>query len=132
MAHTIVIFGASGDLTSRKLIPALYELHRKRRMPERTRIVGSSRTAFSHQAWRDRLAESTAKYLGVRFDRQIWEDFASSIFYHAGDVTQPDDVASLGRVWTKSNGRRGHAPVLSVHSARILRAGRVEPGSRPA
>jgi len=34
MTHTIVIFGASGDLTSRKLVPALYELHRKRRLPE--------------------------------------------------------------------------------------------------
>ncbi len=44
MAHTIVIFGASGDLTSRKLIPALYELHRKRRLPEDIRVVGFSRT----------------------------------------------------------------------------------------
>ena len=44
MAHTIVIFGASGDLTSRKLIPALYELYRKKRLPENTRIVGFSRT----------------------------------------------------------------------------------------
>jgi glucose-6-phosphate 1-dehydrogenase len=95
--HTIVIFGASGDLTSRKLIPALYELHRKGRLPRGTRIVGSSRTAFSHQAWRDRLAESTAKYLGERFDRRVWDDFATSVSYHAGDVTQAEDVASLGR-----------------------------------
>jgi glucose-6-phosphate 1-dehydrogenase len=97
MAHTIVIFGASGDLTSRKLIPALYELYRKRRLPAGTRIVGSSRSGFSHEAWRDRLAESTAGYLGDRFDRGVWNEFASSIYYHPGDVTQPDDVASLGQ-----------------------------------
>ena len=40
MAHTFVIFGASGDLTSRKLIPALYRLHQKQRLPDETRIVG--------------------------------------------------------------------------------------------
>ncbi len=97
MNHTMIIFGASGDLTSRKLIPALYELHRKQRLPAGTRIVGSSRTPFSHEAWRDRLADSTAEHLGQRFDRSVWDDFASSIYYHAGDVTQPDDVVSLGR-----------------------------------
>ncbi|MCL4206262.1 MAG: glucose-6-phosphate dehydrogenase [Pirellulaceae bacterium] len=97
MAHTIVIFGASGDLTSRKLVPALYELHRKGRLPDGTRIVGSSRSGFSHEAWRERLVESTAGYLGDRFDRGVWNEFASSIYYHPGDVTQPDDVASLGQ-----------------------------------
>ena len=64
MAHTIVIFGASGDLTSRKLIPALYELHRKKRLPENTRIVGYSRTRFTHEAWREKLAETTAQFVG--------------------------------------------------------------------
>ena len=45
MPHTFVIFGASGDLTSRKLIPALYQLARKNRLPKETRIVGFSRIA---------------------------------------------------------------------------------------
>ena len=52
MPQTIVIFGASGDLTKRKLVPALYELHRKGRLPAETRVIGFSRTAFSHDAWR--------------------------------------------------------------------------------
>jgi len=60
MAHTIVIFGASGDLTSRKLIPALYQLHRKRRLPADALVVGSARTAYSDEAWRDELGKSTA------------------------------------------------------------------------
>ncbi len=60
MAHTIVIFGASGDLTSRKLIPALYELHRKKRLPENTRIVGFSRTKYQ----RRRLARETCRHDG--------------------------------------------------------------------
>ncbi|MFM8804269.1 MAG: hypothetical protein ACKOK8_10230, partial [Planctomycetia bacterium] len=47
MSHTIVIFGASGDLTSRKLVPALYNLMRSGSLPKETRIVGFSRTPMS-------------------------------------------------------------------------------------
>ncbi len=53
MAVTLVIFGASGDLTSRKLVPALYQLARKGRLPEQTAIVGFSRTPFADDEWRD-------------------------------------------------------------------------------
>jgi glucose-6-phosphate 1-dehydrogenase len=95
MSNTIVIFGASGDLTSRKLVPALYELHRKRRLPEPTRIIGFSRTPFSHEAWREVLAESTARHVAGKFDRPAWEAFAPSIFYHPGDVSRADDFVSL-------------------------------------
>lgn len=95
MAHTIVIFGASGDLTSRKLIPALYELFRKGRLPKGTRIVGTSRTEFSDDAWRDQLAESTAKFVGDRFDSEKWQEFASSIFYRAGDIGQAESFVAL-------------------------------------
>ncbi|NLY00974.1 MAG: glucose-6-phosphate dehydrogenase [Rhodopirellula sp.] len=95
MAHTIVIFGASGDLTSRKLIPALYELHRKGRLPKETRIVGFSRTPLAHDDWRNRLAESTARFIGDRFDASAWQAFAPSIFYHAGDIGNQEDFVSL-------------------------------------
>jgi glucose-6-phosphate 1-dehydrogenase len=95
MAHTIVIFGASGDLTSRKLIPALYELYRKKRLPEKTRVVGFSRTKFSHEAWRDKLGETTATFVGEKFDEALWREFAGSIFYHPGDIANGDDFAAL-------------------------------------
>jgi iron-sulfur cluster assembly accessory protein len=55
MSHTIVIFGASGDFTSRKLIPALYSLAHKKRLPEDTKIVGFSRSPFAHDEWRKKL-----------------------------------------------------------------------------
>jgi glucose-6-phosphate 1-dehydrogenase len=94
---TIVIFGASGDLTSRKLVPALYELHHKQRAPKDMRIIGFSRTQFTHEAWREKLADSTAHFVGSRFDRQVWETFASMIFYHSGDIGAVDDFAALGK-----------------------------------
>ena len=95
MAHTIVIFGASGDLTSRKLVPALYELFRKERLPENTRVVGFSRTEFSHDAWREKLAESTKQFVGEDFDADVWIRFASAIFYQSGDAGKSEDHAAL-------------------------------------
>ncbi|MCA9240347.1 MAG: glucose-6-phosphate dehydrogenase, partial [Planctomycetales bacterium] len=95
MPHTFIIFGASGDLTSRKLIPALYNLRRKGRLPEDTKIVGVSRTEFSHDQWRKSLAESTAKFAGDAFDSECWEKFAQQVFYQPGDVSTADDFAKL-------------------------------------
>ena len=77
--HTIVIFGASGDLTSRKLIPALYSLYRKKRLPEPVRVVGFSRTPMSDEQWRDRLAETTAQFTGGEFTAESWQSFARGI-----------------------------------------------------
>lgn len=95
MPQTIVIFGASGDLTSRKLIPALYELYRKRRLPEGTKVVGVSRTPFSDESWRAKLAESSVKFLGERFQQATWDAFAAGVHYQPGDILKPEDILSL-------------------------------------
>ncbi len=95
MAHTIVIFGASGDLTSRKLIPALYELHRKKRLPEDTRIVGFSRTKFTDDAWREKLAETTAEFVGKTYEPDLWRQFAQSISFLPGDLSTSEDMRAL-------------------------------------
>jgi glucose-6-phosphate 1-dehydrogenase len=96
MQYSIIIFGASGDLTTRKLVPALYELFRKRRLPDAVRIVGFSRTPFAHDAWRAKLAESTAQFVGGSFDRESWEAFAPSVFYQPGDIGRQEDFRELG------------------------------------
>ncbi|MEE2706075.1 MAG: glucose-6-phosphate dehydrogenase, partial [Planctomycetota bacterium] len=98
MSHTIVIFGASGDLASRKLIPALYRLAGKNRLPQNTRIVGFSRTAFSHQQWRNLLAETTEQFSGTAFNQQDWNRFAQTLFYQPGDITRADDFENLNEV----------------------------------
>jgi glucose-6-phosphate 1-dehydrogenase len=95
MPHTVVIFGASGDLTSRKLIPALYLLHQKGRLPKETRVVGVSRTPFTHEAWRKDLEESTRKFTEKEFDAEKWNAFASSVFYHRGDIDKAESFQSL-------------------------------------
>lgn len=95
MAHTIVIFGASGDLTSRKLVPAIYSLFKKNRLPEKTRIVGVSRSDFEHQQWRDALRDSTKQFAGEGFDAESWSAFSESIYYQPGDIQQPNDFRRL-------------------------------------
>ncbi len=97
MPHSIVIFGASGDLTSRKLIPALYLLHRKGRLPKETVIVGVSRREYTHDQWRAMLAETTAQFTGSGFETGAWDEFAKSVYYHPGDVKDSDDLRGLAK-----------------------------------
>ncbi len=95
MPHTFVIFGASGDLTQRKLVPALYQLFRKNRLPPDTSVVGFARTAYSHDAWRKLLAESTAKHAGKDFTPELWSKFAAHVFYQPGDIGDAGDFTKL-------------------------------------
>ena len=95
MAHTIVIFGASGDLTSRKLIPALYSLFKKGQLPEQTRIVGVSRSKFEHQEWRDALRTTTAEFAKSLFENDAWQTFSENIYYQPGNIKEPEDYRAL-------------------------------------
>jgi glucose-6-phosphate 1-dehydrogenase len=98
MPHTIVIFGASGDLASRKLIPALFSLFRKKRLPERTNIMGVSRTAFTHDEWRQKLTESTQQFAKNEWNAAAWKQFAPSIYYQPGDLKTTADYAKLSQL----------------------------------
>jgi glucose-6-phosphate 1-dehydrogenase len=97
MPHTFVIFGASGDLTQRKLIPALYQLFRKTRLPADTRIVGFSRSEYSSESWLKYLSENAAKHLGQDFDSAVWQQFSQIIYYHPGDIGRAEDFNRLGK-----------------------------------
>lgn len=117
MCTTIVIFGASGDLTSRKLIPALYRLFQKGRLPEELRIVGFARSRFSHDAWRQALAESTAKFTGDDFDRDTWARFSATIFYHPGDIGNPENFILLRRLLDEVESRGSSVRIFYLATA---------------
>ena len=101
MPHTMVIFGASGDLTSRKLIPALYRQFQRGRLPKPTRIVGVSRSPFSSEDWRNQLTETTAKYVKGEFDNDSWKAFSNEIYYHPGDIGNEEDFQKLSAFLTE-------------------------------
>jgi glucose-6-phosphate 1-dehydrogenase len=117
MAHTFTIFGASGDLTSRKLIPALYELARKERLPPETRIVGVSRTPYTSEAWRELLAKSTAEFVGPGFDQATWDRLAPAISYHPGDVNRAGDFDALARYLDELEGPGGATRIYYLATA---------------
>jgi glucose-6-phosphate 1-dehydrogenase len=95
MADSIVIFGASGDLTSRKLVPALYRLFAKGRLPEDARIVGVSRSNYEHQQWRDSLRDTTAEFAENLFNGETWDAFSRNVFYYPGDISKRSDFDAL-------------------------------------
>ena len=87
---SVVIFGASGDLTKRKLIPALFRLAFERRLPAGFAIVGTSRTDMTDDAFRAKMRESTVQFLeDSPFHEDLWNDFAKGIYYVSGDLKDP-------------------------------------------
>jgi glucose-6-phosphate 1-dehydrogenase len=93
--NTLVIFGASGDLTQRKLIPALFNLYRKGRLPRDTRIVGFARRPFNHDEFRARLQAGVQQFASEAFEDSTWESFAANLWYARGDLDAPGDYESL-------------------------------------
>jgi glucose-6-phosphate 1-dehydrogenase len=92
----VVIYGANGDLTKRKLMPALYRLAYEGRLAPGFAVVGVSRTAMSNDEFRDRMHESVKKFLeDSPFDEDLWRSFAQGIYYVAGDVSDPASYADL-------------------------------------
>jgi glucose-6-phosphate 1-dehydrogenase len=80
----------------RKLLPALYRLAYERKLPAGFSIVGNSRTAMTHEAFREKMRTSVEKFIeNSPFDAALWEDFAKGIFYIAGDISDPKCYASL-------------------------------------
>ena len=94
-APTIVIFGASGDLTSRKLVPALFNLYRKKRLLQNVRIIGFARRAMSDEDFRERLKEAVVRFNRAGFDSGAWDVFAPSIRYCRGSLEDPGDYQKL-------------------------------------
>lgn len=94
-AATIVIFGGSGDLARRKLVPALFELHRQGLLAPSTAIVGFSRSVGSDEAWRDDLAKAFDEHGGAARDPEAWREFAARLFAFRGDLASDASFAGL-------------------------------------
>ena len=87
--NIIVFFGASGDLTKRKLVPALYKLKKERKLPPETTIVGIARREWSHEYFRDQMRQGVTEFSDGIEDEESWDEFAKGLFYCAGDIDNP-------------------------------------------
>ncbi len=92
----VVIFGASGDLTKRKLIPALYNLALEKRLPERFAVVGYARSEMSHEEFRAKMREGVKEFsrTGLK-DEAVWQQFASTLYYVRGGYDEGEGYERL-------------------------------------
>src|SRR4030095_1529842 len=90
-ACVVTIFGASGDLTKRKLIPALYNLALEKRLPERFAVVGYARSEMTHDNFREKMREAVKEFsrTGLK-DKEVWDRFASTLYYVRGGYDEND------------------------------------------
>ncbi len=103
----LVIFGASGDLTQRKLVPALYKLRRERRLPPETTIVGVARRDWSDEYFREQMREGIEQFSDGIGAEELWQDFAQGLFYCSGDIDNPESYQKLKDLLTQLDGKRG-------------------------
>ncbi|MCH7766775.1 MAG: glucose-6-phosphate dehydrogenase, partial [Acidobacteria bacterium] len=95
---TLVIFGASGDLTRRKLIPSLCSLFCKGKLDPEVQIVGMARSNLTDQEFRDSLAPDRGTFEDFSPDPDEWTEFASRIHYCSGNVSSTDDLRGLEEI----------------------------------
>ncbi|MFV2064872.1 MAG: glucose-6-phosphate dehydrogenase, partial [Chloroflexota bacterium] len=91
----VVIFGGTGDLAHRKILPAFYNLRRAGLLPLETSIVGYSRRPYSDQAYADEMREAVVEHSRNPVERALWDDFAQMLHYQQGDFSDPASYARL-------------------------------------
>src|SRR5262249_30095824 len=92
---SVVIFGASGDLTQRKLVPALYNLRHDRLLPDGCALVGFARRPKSDAQFRDDMRGGVADHSRSSIDAAVWEAFAAGARYHKSDLDDRGGYRSL-------------------------------------
>ncbi|MEE9261311.1 MAG: glucose-6-phosphate dehydrogenase, partial [Dehalococcoidia bacterium] len=94
---SIIIFGATGDLTQRKLLPALFNLRCKGHLPANTNILGFSRTPYSDEEFRRVMRKGTQEFGDLAVHEDEWDAFAQDLYYISGDLGKPEDFIRLGQ-----------------------------------
>ncbi|MFL6537694.1 MAG: glucose-6-phosphate dehydrogenase [Chthoniobacterales bacterium] len=103
----VVIFGATGDLTMRKLIPALYNITADGEMPPGVAVVGFARREKTDEQFRIEQEETTRKFSRQQVRDDVWKQFAGSLFYHQSEFHDPDGYKRLVDRLNKLDDERG-------------------------
>ena len=103
----VVIFGASGDLTKRKLVPALYNLARQRLLPDSFAIVGVATSELGTDAFRERLDREARDHVEQGLDAETWSWLLSRVTYLPGNFRDPATYQRLVTVLNQVDAERG-------------------------
>src|SRR4051812_29962189 len=93
---TLVIFGATGDLARRKLLPAIYNLAHEGALPERFNLIGSSRSEMTHEAFAAEASEAIKQFSRRTPDETVLQELLSNVRYVAGTFDQDSVYDALG------------------------------------
>ena len=104
---TVVIFGAAGDLTKRKLVPALYNLKTAGLLPREFAIVGVARRDQTHEQFRDELTGSIQEFATTRVDAKLWGELRNAMYFQAGELTDPAAYAQIADLLAEIAKRHG-------------------------
>ena len=104
----LIIFGASGDLTRRKLIPSLFKLFLKDRLPDELEIIGFARRDWSTEHFRGLLQEGIQDYTPEAYDAEQWEQFEQRIIYFRGNLEHTEDFQRLKEYLKENYGENCH------------------------
>lgn len=91
----LIIFGGSGDLTKRKIIPSLYRLHQSKLLPEYFFVLGTSRTAMGSDQFRDSMLTAVKEAVQEDFNESSWKEFAVNLYYLPIDYAEAESYLSL-------------------------------------
>lgn len=92
----LVIFGATGDLTSRKLLPAIYNLKREGQLPTHFACVGFARREKTHDQFREEMKEGISKFSRVKpIEESLWDTFKDKMFYHESSFDNKEGYQGL-------------------------------------
>lgn len=92
---SIIIFGASGDLTQRKLIPSLFNLFRKRKTPKKLNIIGFANSPFTDETFRQHLLDGMKQFASFKYTDEEWGLFSQDLYYQQGRYTDLADFKKL-------------------------------------
>ena len=104
---SVIIFGASGDLTKRKLVPALYALAADGLLPQGFSVVGAARTPMSDAQWREAMRSAVDQFGRVPLRDEVWTGFADGLRYAHVDFDEADGFAELKRRLDEADRERG-------------------------
>src|SRR3972149_3714670 len=108
----LVIFGASGDLTRRKLIPALFELHRKGRLPEGFRLLGAARSPATDDTFREQARLGLQTFAPEAFHEAAWGPLRARLPDRDGDFAVNEESGRLARRLAEIGGDGGSSNLL--------------------
>lgn len=104
----LIIFGATGDLTARKLMPAIYNLAREGQLPAQFACIGFARKEKTNEQFREEMKQAISSFSRVKpIDETLWKHFQEQIFYHRSEFHEDEGYKSLQRVLKDLDARLG-------------------------